>query len=39
MMTSFFEDEMTLKTTVLVWKPMVTSNGLVSQVTGLDERL
>ncbi len=39
MMTRFFGDEMTLKTTLLMWEPMVTSNGLVSWVTNLDERL
>ncbi len=38
MMTRFLGDEMTLKTTLLVWEPMVTSNGLVSCVTSLDER-
>jgi hypothetical protein len=30
---------MTLKTTLLVWEPMVTYNGLVSCVIGLDEKL
>jgi hypothetical protein len=35
MMIGFLEDEMTLKTTLLVWEPMVTSNGLVSCVIGL----
>jgi len=30
---------MTLKTTLLVWELMVTFNGLVSCVTGLNERL
>jgi hypothetical protein len=30
MMKSFLKDEMTLKTTLLVWEPMVTSYGLVS---------
>jgi hypothetical protein len=30
---------MTLKTTLLVWELMVTSNGLVSCVTSLDEML
>jgi len=39
MMTRFLRDEMTLKTTLLVWEPMVTSNGLVSWVTNSDERL
>jgi hypothetical protein len=39
MMTRFFGDEMTLKTTLLVWELMVTFNGLVSCVTGLNERL
>ncbi len=38
-MTWFFGDEMTLKTTFLVWEPMVTSNALVSCVIGFDERL
>ncbi len=35
MMIGFLKDEMTLKTTLLVWKPMVNlpSNGLVSYVT------
>jgi hypothetical protein len=37
-MTRFLGDEMTLKTTLLVWEPIVTSNGLVSCVTNLDER-
>jgi hypothetical protein len=39
MMTRFLRDEMTLKTTLLVWEPMVTSNGLISWVIGRDERL
>jgi len=39
MMTRFFRNEMTLKTTLLVWEPMVTYNGLVSWVTSLEERL
>jgi hypothetical protein len=39
MMTKFLGDEMTLKTTLLMWEPMVTSNGLVSCVIGLDEKL
>jgi len=29
---------MTLKTILLVWEPMVTSNGLVSWATGFDEK-
>ncbi len=37
-MTKFLEDEMTLKTTLMVWEPMVTSNGLVSQVISLIEK-
>jgi len=39
MMTRFLEDEMTLKTTLLVWEPMVTFNGLVLCVISHDERL
>jgi hypothetical protein len=39
MMTRFLGDEMTLKTTLLVWESMVTSNGLDSYVTCLDEKL
>ncbi len=38
-MIGFFENEMTLKTTLLVWDPMVTSNGLVSCVTSPNEKL
>ncbi len=38
-MTKKFGDEMILKTTLLVWKPMVKSNGLVSCVTNLHESL
>jgi len=38
MMTKFLGDEMTLKITFLMWEPMVTFNGLVSWVTGPDER-
>jgi len=38
MMIGFLGDEMTLKTTLLVWEPMVTSNGLVSWVIGSDKR-
>jgi hypothetical protein len=30
---------MTLKTTLLVWEPMVTSNGLVSQVISFHEKI
>jgi hypothetical protein len=30
---------MTLKITLMVWEPMVTSNGLVPWVIGLDEKL
>jgi hypothetical protein len=37
MMTRFLGDEMTWKTTLLVWEPMVTSNGLVSWVIGFDK--
>jgi hypothetical protein len=39
MMTGFLEDEMTLKTTLMVWEPMVTSNALVSHVIGLIKKL
>jgi hypothetical protein len=39
MMTWFLWDEMTLKTTLLVWELMVTSNGLVSWVIGPNEKL
>jgi hypothetical protein len=38
MMTRFLGDEMTLKTTLLVWEPIVTFNGLVSCVVGPNER-
>jgi hypothetical protein len=38
MMTRFIKNEMTLKTTLLMWKSMVTSNGLVSCVIGRDEK-
>ncbi len=38
MMTRVLGNEMTLKTTLLVWEPMVTSNGLVSRVTNPNER-
>ncbi len=38
MMTRFFKDEMTLKTTLLVWEPMVIFNGLVSCVINRNER-
>jgi hypothetical protein len=38
MMIGFIGNEMTLKTTLLVWKPVVTFNGLVSWVIGLHER-
>jgi hypothetical protein len=31
-MKNFLGNEMTLETTLLVWEPMVTSNGLVSCV-------
>ncbi len=37
MMTWFLGDEMTLKTTLLVWEPMVISNGLISWVFGFDK--
>jgi len=39
MMTWFLGNEMTLKTTLLVWEPMVRSNALVTWVIGLDEKL
>ncbi len=39
MMTRFLREKMTLKTTLLVWEPMVTSNVLVSCVIGPNERL
>jgi hypothetical protein len=39
MMTWFLKDEMTLNTTLLVWKPMVTSNAFISCVIGIDKRL
>jgi hypothetical protein len=39
MMTRFLGYEMTLKTTLLVWEPMVTFYGLVSWVIGLNEKL
>jgi hypothetical protein len=39
MMIVFFEDEMTLKTTFLVWEPMVTSSGLISCVINHNEKL
>ncbi len=39
MMTRYFGNEMTLKTTLLVWQPMVTPNALVSCLIGHDERL
>jgi len=39
MMTRFLRNEMTLKTILLVWELMVTFNGLVSCVIGLDEKL
>jgi hypothetical protein len=38
-MTRLFEDEMTLKTTLLMGDPTVTSNALVSCVTSLKEKL
>jgi len=38
MMIGFLKDEMTLKTTLLVWELMITSNGLVSCVIGRDEK-
>ncbi len=38
MMIGVFRNEMTLMTTLLVWELMVTSDGLVSCVIGLDER-
>jgi len=39
MTIEFFGDEMILKSTLLVWKPMVTFNGLVSCVISLHESL
>jgi hypothetical protein len=39
MMIGFLENKMTLKTTLPLWEPMVTCNGLVSCVIGLDQRL
>jgi hypothetical protein len=39
MITRCIGDEMTLKTTLLVWEPMVTSNGLVSWVIGHNKKL
>ncbi len=38
MMIGFLKDEMTLKTTLLVWKLMITSNGLISCMIGPDEK-
>jgi hypothetical protein len=38
MMIGFFGDEMTLKTTLLLYDPIVTINDLVSCVTSLEER-
>jgi hypothetical protein len=38
MMTLFFGNEMTLKTNLLVWEPMVTFNGLVSCMTSFNDR-
>ncbi len=38
MMTIFFKEEMTLKMTLLMWKPMATFNALISCVTSSDER-
>jgi hypothetical protein len=38
MMTRFLRNEMTLKTILLMWELMVTSNGLVSCVIGRHER-
>jgi hypothetical protein len=37
-MIRFLRDEMTLKTTLLMWELMVTSNGLISCDFGRDER-
>jgi hypothetical protein len=39
MMIRFKKKKMTLKTTLLVWELMVTSNGLVSYMTGPDKRV
>ncbi len=39
MMTIFHINEMTLKTTLLMWKPMLTFNSLVSCAIGPNERL
>ncbi len=39
MIIGFLGDEMTLKTTLLVWEPMVTSNGLVLWMINPNERL
>ncbi len=38
-MIVFFENEMTLKTTFLVWEPMVTSSGIISCVINHNEKL
>jgi len=38
MMIGFLGDEMTLKTTLLVWELVVTFNGLISCLTNPDER-
>jgi hypothetical protein len=38
MMTRLFGDEMTLKTILLMFDPIVTSNLLVSCVIGLEEK-
>jgi hypothetical protein len=37
-MIGFVEDEMTLKTTLLICDPMVISNALVSCVISFEER-
>ncbi len=39
MMTIFLINEMTLKTTLLMWKPMVTFNALVSCAIGPNDKL
>jgi hypothetical protein len=38
MMMGFVEDEMTLKTILLLCDPIITINALVSCITGLEER-
>jgi hypothetical protein len=36
-MIGFFKDEMTLKTILLIYDPIITSNALASCVIGLKE--